>query len=120
MKTFAELMAGASDIDTISVEEAKNKLNDPNVQFIDVRDKVEFDDGTIENAINLNRGFLEFYLAKDSPFENDYIKNNPDNEYIVFCLAGSRGALATKTMKEMGFNNVKNLIGGYKAWNEAK
>jgi len=115
MKTITELMAGASDINKIRVEEAMNKLNDTNVKFIDVSDKVKFDDGTIENATNLNRGILEFYLAKNSFHENDYIKYNSDNEYIVFCLAGPRDALATKTMKEMGYNNVKNLIGGYKA-----
>ena len=41
----------------------KEKLNDPNVQFIDVRDKESFSKGSIGNAIHMDRGFLEFYLA---------------------------------------------------------
>ena len=62
-----------SEIENISVDDAK-KLNDPNVQFIDVRDKESFEKGTIGNAIHLDRGLLEFYLAEGSPLENDFFK----------------------------------------------
>ena len=61
MKKFDDLMSVKNEIDNISAEEAKEKLNDPNVQFIDVRDKESFSKGTIGNAINLDRAFLEFY-----------------------------------------------------------
>ena len=56
-------------------------------------------------------GFLEFYLAEGSPLENDIFKNNPDKEFVVFCVGG-QGTLATKTMKDMGVKNVKNITGG--------
>jgi len=39
MKHLNELMKIKDSIDNISVEEAKEKLDDPNVQFIDVREK---------------------------------------------------------------------------------
>jgi rhodanese-related sulfurtransferase len=102
MKKFNELMNVSSQIKNISVDEAKEKLSDPNVQFIDVRDKSSFESGTIGNAINLERGLLEFYLADGSPLENDMFKNNPEKEYVVFCGLGGQSTLASKTMQDMG------------------
>ena len=120
MKKFDELMNVSKEIQNISVNEAKEKLNDPNVQFIDVRDKNSFESETIGNAINLERGLLEFYLADGSPLENEIFKQNPDKEYIVFCGLGGQSTLATKTMKEMGIKNVKNMTGGMTAWKNKK
>ena len=118
MKKFDELMKISNEITNISIEEAKEKLNDPNVQFIDVRDKNSFEAETIGNAINLERGLLEFYLADGSPLENEMFKNNPDKEYVVFCGLGGQSTLATKTMQEMGLKNVKNMTGGMTSWKE--
>ena len=113
-------MTVKNEIENISASEAKEKLNDPNVQFIDVRNKESFDKGTIGNAIHLDRAFLEFYLAEGSPLENKFFKENPDKEYIVFCGVGGQGTLATKTMKDMGVKNVKNITGGMKEWEKIK
>ena len=118
MKKFDELMNISNEITNISIDEAKEKLNDPNVQFIDVRDKGSFEAETIGNAINLERGLLEFYLADGSPLENDMFRNNPDKEYVVFCGLGGQSTLATKTMRDMGLKNVKNMTGGMTAWKE--
>ena len=120
MKKFDDLMSVGSEIENISASDAKKKLNDPNVQFIDVRDKESFSKGTIGNAIHLDRGLLEFYLADGSPLENDTFKKNPDKEYVVFCGLGGQGTLATKTMKDMGVKNVKNISGGIAEWNKIK
>ena len=120
MKKFDDLMSVSNEIENITAEEAKEKLNDPNVQFIDVRDKESFDKGTIGNAIHMDRGFLEFYLADGSPLENDIFKNNPEKEYVVFCGVGGQGTLATKTMKDMGVKYVKNISGGIAEWNKIK
>ena len=116
MKKFDELMKISNEITNISIEKAKEKLNDPNVQFIDVRDKSSFEAETIGNAVNLERGLLEFYIADGSPLENEMFKNNPDKEYIVFCGLGGQSTLATKTMQDMGLKNVKNMTGGMTAW----
>ena len=120
MKKFDEVMSVSKEVENITASEAKEKLNDPNVQFIDVRDKDSFSKGTIGNAINLDRGLLEFYLAEGSPLENDIFKNNPDKEFVVFCGVGGQGTLATKTMKDMGVKNVKNITGGMKEWEKIK
>ena len=120
MKKFDELMSVRSEIENITAEEAKQKLNDSNVQFIDVRNKERFSKGTIGNAIHMDRGLLEFYLAEGSPLENDIFKNNPDKEFVVFCGVGGQGTLATKTMKDMGVKNVKNISGGMEEWEKIK
>ena len=120
MKKFDELMSVGNEIESITAEDAKEKLNDPNVQFIDVRDKESFSKGTIGNAIHMDRGLLEFYLAEDSPLENDIFKNNPEKEFVVFCGLGGQGTLATKTMKDMGVKNVKNITGGMSEWEKIK
>ena len=120
MKKFDELMSVGKEIENISANQAKDKLNNPNVQFIDVRDKESFTKGTIGNAIHMDRGLLEFYLADGSPLENDIFKNNPDKEYVVFCGLGGQGTLATKTMKDMGVKNVKNITGGMSEWEKIK
>ena len=116
MKKFEDLMDVKNEIENISASEAKDKLKDPNVQFIDVRDKESYDKGTIGNAIHMDRAFLEFYLAEDSPLENKFFKENPDKEYVVFCGVGGQGTLSTKTMKDMGVKNVKNITGGFAEW----
>ena len=120
MKKFDELMSVGSEIENITAEDAKKKLNDPNVQFIDVRDKDSYSSGTIGNAIHMDRGLLEFYLAEGSPLENDIFINNPDKEFVVFCGLGVKGTLATKTMKDMGVKNVKNITGGMSEWDKLK
>ena len=74
MKKFEDLMKVSNEIENISVEDAKKKLNDPNVQFIDVRDKSSFEKGTIGNAIHLERGLLEFFLAEGSPFRESVLQ----------------------------------------------
>ena len=118
MKKFSELMNVSNEITNISIDEAKKKLNDPNVQFIDVRDKNSFETETIGNAVHLERGLLEFYLADGSPLENDMFKKNPEKEYVVFCGLGGQSTLASKTMQDMGLKNIKNLAGGMTAWKE--
>ena len=120
MKKFDDLMSVKNEIENITASEAKDKINDPNVQFIDVRDKESFAKGTIGNAIHMDRAFLEFYLAEDSPLENKIFKENPNKEYVVFCGVGGQGTLATKTMKDMGVKNVKNISGGIAEWNKIK
>ena len=119
LKHLKEVMKIKDSIDNISLDEAKEKLDDPNVQFIDVRDKESFSKGSIGNAINLERGLLEFYLADGSPMQVREFKDLTEREYIVVCNFGRQSVLATKTMKDMGVHNVKNLIGGYAEWQKS-
>ena len=89
-------------------------------QLVDVqsKDAVE-ENGMIKNAIHANRGFLEFYFDQraDNPFKKIDVKS--DSKIVIYCGAGGQGALATKTLMDMGFDDVSNLEGGSAAWVEA-
>ena len=121
MKSFPQLIKEANDqIKTISVEEFKSCVNDPSFVIIDVQSKDAVEkSGMIPNAIHCNRGFLEFYFDQrpDNPFKKLDVK--PEDKMVVYCGAGGQGALATKTLLDMGFKNVSNLKGGSNAWIEA-
>ena len=113
MKKFDDLMSVGSEIENISASDAKKKLNDPNVQFIDVRDKESFSKGTIGNAIHLDRGLLEFYADQEHDMGIDEI--SPEKKVILYCNAGGQAALAGKTLLEMGYKEVLNL-GSFNNW----
>ena len=102
-----------SEITTISPSEALEKLNKNECNLIDIRDANELQNlGTIENSINISRGLLEFAIHPESAFVQ---KNNLDlnKEIVLFCAAGGRSALAAKTLKEMGFEKVSHVEGGF-------
>ena len=115
-KTMSDFLSEANaEINTISAEEAKKHSND--ILFIDVRDKHERDvEPVIEDAVLLSRGMLEFYADKDSPYFNEVL--NTEKKIVLFCTLGARGALATKTLKDMGYENVYNLENGLQDWNK--
>ena len=121
MKSFIDLLDEANaKIKTITVEELKKIMSDTQVVIIDVQSKDVVDkSGMIPKAIHANRGFLEFYADQrdDNPFKKKEINNN--NKIIVYCGAGGQGALATKTLQDMGFEDVSNLEGGSDAWVKA-
>ena len=102
-----------SEITTISPSQALEKLNKNECNLIDIRDAVELQKlGSIEKSINIPRGLLEFLIHPDSAFVQN---NNLDlnKELVLFCAAGGRSALAAKTLKEMGFNKVSHVEGGF-------
>ncbi len=100
-----------------SIDAKKIKLlNDENkCILIDVRDIRElWKEGTIKQSIHIPRGMLEFWLDPQSPYYKAE-KFNGNKKMILFCALGFRSALATRTLKDMGFNNVANAIGGFEA-----
>ena len=55
---------------------------------------------------------LEFWMDPSSPYYKQE-KIDPSKETILFCAAGLRSALATKTLQDMGFKNVSHVDGGF-------
>ena len=109
MKSFNDLLDEANaEIKTITVKELELIINQPGVTIIDVQSKdVISKSGMIPNAIHANRGFLEFYAdqRENNPFRIKEIDSS--KKIIIYCGAGGQGALATKTLQDMGFSDVK-------------
>ena len=103
------------EIRTISADEALALSNEGKCNIIDIREKGELDKtGRVENSNHIPRGMLEFWLDPDGP----YFKNGKldmSKEMVLFCAGGLRSALAAKSLKEMGFEKVSHIDGGFAA-----
>ncbi|HEX7650350.1 MAG TPA: rhodanese-like domain-containing protein [Noviherbaspirillum sp.] len=115
-KGFQDLVDEAmTQVKTYSVEEAKAKLGDANVQFIDVRDIRELErEGVIPGAYHAPRGMIEFWVDPASPYFKPVFGEK--KEFVFFCAAGWRSALTTKTVQDMGLEPVAHIEGGFGAW----
>ncbi len=105
--TVAEVIAKSADSKT------KDK-----VQIVDIRDIRELKDGTVTGSYHAPRCMLEFWVDPESPYHKK-IWADESKEFILFCGAGWRSALAAKTLQDMGMTNVAHIDGGYAAWLEA-
>ena len=104
-----------SEVKTITADEALKLLSEDKCTLIDIREKGELDKtGRVENSNHIPRGMLEFWLDPDGPyFKSGKIDMN--KEIVLFCAGGLRSALAAKSLKEMGFEKVSHIDGGFAA-----
>ena len=101
------------EIKTISPEEALELSNENKCNLIDLRDIRELEnEGRIEKSLHIPRGMLEFWLDPESVYFKDE-KLDINKEMIVFCAGGLRSALAAKSLKEMGYEKVSHIDGGF-------
>ena len=116
IKSSKDLVSEAlTEIKTISPQEALQKINNKSCNLIDIRDIRELERlGRIENSTHVPRGMLEFWMDPESQYFKDG-KIDMDKEMVLFCAGGLRSALATKSLKEMGFINVCHIDGGFGA-----
>ena len=100
-------------VKTVSPKEALEMVDKKECNLIDIREAVELQkNGKIENSFHISRGLLEFSINPESA----YVQNNKldlNKEIVLFCAAGGRSALAAKTLKEMGFEKVSHIDGGF-------
>ena len=108
------------EIKTISSEEAFKMVNKNQCNLIDIRDIRELEnEGRIENSNHIPRGMLEFWLDPQSPYFKEG-KLDLDKEMVLFCAGGLRSALAAKTLKDMGFDKVSHIDGGFGSIKQSK
>lgn len=100
-------------ITEVTVETAKELVGLNEIVVVDVREESEHAAGTIENAILLPRGVLEFQIGNVDALADK------SAAILVYCRSGGRSALATSTMQQLGYENVVSLAGGYQAWEAA-
>ena len=106
------LIEMGDDIMEITVHELKEKLDE--VRIIDVREAEEFAEGHVPNAVNVPLGAF----IRDLKRKGEELVPK-DKEVVVYCGSGVRGGIAASFVQEKGWDNVKNLTGGYAAWTES-
>ena len=118
-KGFRALVDEAmAQVTTYNVDQVRQRLDDPALQLVDIRDARELErEGTLPGAINAPRGMLEFWVDPASPYFKPVFADE-SKEFILFCGAGWRSALAAKALKDMGMTNVAHIDGGFAAWKQ--
>ena len=112
-KTYKELMDEARQtIPELTIDEVKDRIErGEQWTVLDVREREEYREGHLEGAIALPRGFLEIRVEETLPDKTLPV--------IAYCAGGVRSLIAARTMKELGYENVSSMAGGYTAWKNA-
>src|SRR5436309_14262442 len=109
-KRYQKLVADTQkNISEISPTDAAAKMKSDNVVLIDVREKEEWDEEHIPDAIHLSRGTIELDIEEKVP--------NAETMIICHCGGGGRSALAAESLQKTGYKNVRTVAGGSKTWN---
>ena len=101
-----------SEITEISAQDLKRRLAaGEKLTVVDVRERDEFVQGHIPDAVFIPRGYLELQIEQHQP--------EREQPVVVYCAGGVRSALAARNLKEMGYTNTISLIGGFNGWKNA-
>ena len=121
IKTSQTLVAEAlNEIKTISPDNAFEMSKKNQCNLIDIRDIRELEkEGRIDKSLHIPRGMLEFWLDPQSAYFKEG-KIDLAKEIVLFCAGGLRSALAAKTLKDMGFEKVSHIDGGFAALKQSK
>jgi molybdopterin/thiamine biosynthesis adenylyltransferase/rhodanese-related sulfurtransferase len=112
-KTYKEIMAEARRlVPELSPAEVKQALDrGEKYVLLDVREKEEYRDGHLDGALSLPRGFLEIRVEEAVPDRSAPI--------VAYCAGGTRSLIAARTLREMGYQNVTSMSGGFTGWKNA-
>ncbi len=97
----------ASRLTAKAFDERASELTD--LQIVDVRNPGEVEAGTIPNAVPIPVGQL--------PTRVDEL--DPTKPTVVYCAGGYRSSVAASLLRQKGFTDVSDILGGYGAWEEA-
>jgi rhodanese-related sulfurtransferase len=108
------------EIKTINTDEAYELFKSDKCNLIDIRDIRELEkEGRVENSHHIPRGMLEFWMDPQSAYFQEG-KLDPNKEMVLFCAGGLRSALAAKSLKDMGFEKISHIDGGFAALRQSK
>ena len=108
------------EIKTINIDEAYELFKSDKCNLIDIRDIRELEkEGRVENSHHIPRGMLEFWMDPQSAYFQEG-KLDPNKEMVLFCAGGLRSALAAKSLKDMGFEKISHIGGGFAALRQSK
>ena len=121
IKSIQTLVSEAlQEIKTINADEALKMIEDNNCNLIDIRDAHELENtGKVENSVHIPRGMLEIYLDPNSALFQQGVLDQ-SKEMVLFCAGGVRSALAVKSLKNMGYEKISHIEGGFGAISQSK
>ena len=92
----------------LDVEGFAAKVAESGVIVLDVRTPMEFAEGHLENAVNID--------FQSGSFESDIAALDKNATYAVYCRSGNRSGQAVKVMSDLGFTDLYDLDGGVIDW----
>jgi rhodanese-related sulfurtransferase len=116
VKSIQTLVSEAmQEIKTINADDAHKMVENNECNLIDIREARELEKtGSVENSVHISRGMLEVFLDPNSVyFQKEKLDKN--KEMVLFCAGGVRSALAVKALKNMGYEKVSHIDGGFGA-----
>ena len=121
IKSLQTLVSEAmQEIKTISAHDALKMVEDNNCNLIDIRESNELEStGKVKNSVHIPRGKLEIYLDPNSDLYQQGVLDK-NKEIVLFCAGGVRSALAVKALKNMGYEKISHIDGGFGAINQSK
>ena len=121
IKSLQTLVSEAmQEIKTISADEALKMVEDNNCKLIDIIESNELEStGEEEHSVHIPRGKLEIFLDPNSAlFQQGVLDHN--KEMVLFCAGGVRSALAVKALKNMGYEKISHIEGGFGSISQSK
>jgi rhodanese-related sulfurtransferase len=110
MKTAHDLVISAkARVSEIGIDQAEQAILAADV-LVDVREADEFAFGHVPGAVHISRGMLEFKFSANPALQSR------DLNVVLYCKTSGRAALAASALQEMGYLNVKSIVGGFDAW----
>lgn len=98
-------------VQVVDVAQFEKKMNENQVQLIDVRTPEEFQEGHLANAQNIN--------VLDATFESQVASLDKTKPVLIYCKSGGRSAKASEKLKALGFTNITDLEGGFSNWSSS-
>jgi phage shock protein E len=112
MNRFQKLVAEAKkNISEISPTEAQAQADRGAAVLIDVREDEDWREDHAKGAKHLSRGTIELEIEEQVP--------DLKTPIICYCGGGSRSALVAESLQKMGYENVRSMSCGFRAWKEA-
>ncbi len=98
------------EIPQLDIDQARKLMEQTGTVVVDVRESEEWRQGHLPNAVFIPRGFLELRIEEKVPDHKTPV--------ILQCASGTRSLLAARTLKELGYEKVYNLVGGFNSWKD--
>jgi len=97
-----------NEIPQIQIHEAKQKFDQKDCLFVDIRDPASYGAAHIPGAVHLHDGNVQEFIES----------TDKERPVIVYCYHGNSSLGAVAYFLENGFKNVTSMNGGFEAWRQ--